>query len=133
MNRKRMPIALGAMVVLALATLLLGCGFKRQLVSIEVIPSGSNITGTGVIVDFKALGHYIHPPDTHDITDQVTWESSAPQIISIDANTGVAVSGDGCGTNILITATGYSDPNSHSGGVVVGTGTVSVTQKGNCQ
>jgi hypothetical protein len=104
------------------------CGFKRQLVSITLIPNGANINGTGVQVQFKAVGNYIHPPDSRDITTSVAWLSAAPQIVSIDAATGLATSGDGCGSGIPITATAHSDPHDSSSGIVVGTATVTVTQ-----
>lgn len=128
MKRSRIAIGLGAMVLIAVASSLMGCGFKRKLISIDVSPSGLTITGSGLQVNFTALGHYIHPPDTRDITNSVVWESAAPQIISIDPNTGVAVSGAGCGTNITITATAYSNPQTKSGTVVVGQAPVSVAQ-----
>src|SRR3977135_4176950 len=78
-----------------------GCGFKRKLVSISIIPNAANITGVGVKVQFKAVGNYVHPPDSRDITNSVVWESAAPQIVTID-QTGLATSQNGCGTNITI-------------------------------
>ena len=126
---KRRYIGLAMVAMVAVGALLLGsCGFKRQLVSIAITPDGANIQGVGVIVNFQAIGTYVHPPDTRDITNSVVWASSAPQIISIDSSTGVAVSGDGCGSNITITATSYSNPETKSGRAVVGTATASVTQ-----
>ena len=119
----------GAAVLLAVFALA-SCGFKRKLASITVIPSGANITGTGVKVQFKAVGNYVHPPDSRDITNSVIWESAAPQIVTIDQN-GLAVSQFACGTNITITATAHSDPNDSHSGVVVGTAAVGVTQPNN--
>ncbi|MFY9559393.1 MAG: Ig-like domain-containing protein [Terriglobales bacterium] len=106
------------------------CGFKRKLVSITVIPDTADIVGAGVQVQFKAIGNYVHPPDSRDITDSVAWESAAPQIVTID-QTGLATSTAGCGTKITITATGHSDPHDDSSGIVVGTASVSVTQPNN--
>ena len=128
MRQVRLRLVFGTMIALALLVAP-SCGFKRQLVSITVTPPAASITGTGVQVQFKAVGNYIHPPDSRDITDSVVWQSSAPQVISIDA-TGLATSGDVCGTNITVTATGHSDPHDSSSGVVVGTATVNVKLPG---
>jgi hypothetical protein len=127
MKRSYIGLALGALVMVAASVALPSCGFDRKLVLITVNPPGANITGAGVEVDFQALGTYIHPPETEDITNSVVWASTAPQIVSIDAKTGVAVSGTGCGTNITITATAYSNPQNNSGSIVQGTALVSVT------
>ena len=132
MNRRRAGTIGGTIILFTLAASLAGCGFKRQLVAITISPPVVNITGADVIVNFKAYGHYIHPPEVHDVTNAVTWASAAPQIVSIDPNSGVATSGAGCGSNITISATSFSFPDNHSAGVVVGTAAVSVTQVPNC-
>jgi len=68
-----------------------------KLVSITVQPP----TGTFLTPDvnsqivFTALGNYIHPPDTRDITDKVTWKTDVPQLIQIDG--GVVSPKGGCG------------------------------------
>ena len=132
MKRNFTGIVLGVVALIAVASFLPGCGFKRKLVAITVTPNGVTITGTGVIVNFKAVGSYIHPPDTRDITDLVTWESAAPQIISIDPHTGVATSGAGCGTNITINATAFSNSSAMSGTAAIGQALISVTQTPTC-
>jgi hypothetical protein len=114
------------LAILAVATLP-SCGFKRKLVSITLIPATATLGGPGVELQFQAIGNYVHPPDSRDITDSVAWGSAAPQIVTID-QTGLATSQFGCGTNITITATGHSDPHDDSSGVVVGTAAVTVTQ-----
>ena len=98
MKRSYIGLALGALVMVAASVALPSCGFDRKLVLITVNPPGANITGAGVEVDFQALGTYVHPPETEDITDSVVWASTAPKIISIDPKTGVAMSQAGCGT-----------------------------------
>jgi hypothetical protein len=103
-----------------------GCGHDQRLDSISIEPDNATITGAGLELHYTALGSYSHPPNTKDITNQVTWASSAPQIISVDQN-GVATSGLGCGTNLEITATSNTaTPRSDS--VVVGRVTVNVKQ-----
>jgi len=130
MKRTYLGLAFGALVAVGALLSLPSCGHDQQLMSITIIPTGETITGTGVIVPFMAQGNYIHPPEIRDITNSVVWASTAPQIISIIAATGVATTGDGCGTNITITATAYANPQNHSGRAVVGTAPVSVAQPG---
>jgi Bacterial Ig-like domain (group 2) len=126
MRQVRLRLLFAALMALALLVAP-SCGFKRQLVSITVIPDGATLIGTGVELQFTAIGHFIHPPDSRDITDSVAWQSAASQIVTIDA-TGLATSTAGCGTNITITATAHSDPHDNSSGVVVGTAAVTVKQ-----
>jgi hypothetical protein len=132
MKRSYVGLAMGALVLVGALSTFSSCGFDRRLVSITINPPGANITGSGIVIPFQAIGNYVHPPDQHDITDSVVWTSAAPQVISIVSNTGVATSGIDCGSNITITATSYSDPQSKTGTVVVGTAPVSVTQVPNC-
>jgi hypothetical protein len=130
---KRSYIGLALRALMAVGVLgLSSCGHDQKLISITINPSGATITGTGVVVNFQAIGTYIHPPENKDITTSVVWTSAAPQVVSIVSNTGVATSGTGCGTNITITATAYSNPQNHTGSVVVGTATVSVSHPGVC-
>ncbi len=131
MRRGRVRLTVGIMALLAVIALP-SCGFKRKLVTITLIPNMATLGGPGVELQFQAIGNYEHPPDSHDITNSVVWASAAQQIVTID-QTGLAISQDGCGTNITITATGHSDPHDSKSGVVVGTAAVTVTQPGNCQ
>lgn len=115
------------MAFLMLAVLLLpSCGFRRKLISITIIPDKATLGGPGLDLQLKAVGNYIHPPDSRDITDTATWESAAPQVISVDAH-GLATSGEACGTDITITATAHSDPHDSASGEVIGTAAITVT------
>ena len=108
-----------------------GCAHEQQLTSITVTPSDTTITGQGLELQFTALGHYIHPPESKDITSTVIWKSQADQIISFITpdKPGLATSGFGCGTNIGISAVVYSNPNNpSSGSTVIGAATVNVSQ-----
>jgi hypothetical protein len=125
-------LAMRALVMVAGLLCFPSCGFKRQLVAITINPPEATIMGAGIQVDFQAIGTYIHPPDTRIITDSVVWTSAAPQVVGIVSNTGVATSGDVCGTNITITATGHSDPHDSASGVVVGTALVNVKLPPTC-
>ncbi len=124
MKQKRISSVVAVLTLLAVVSVA-GCGFKRKLVSITVIPDGATLGGPGLTIQFKAVGSYIHPPDSRDITDSVTWESAAPEVVDIN-QTGLATSGLDCGTGITITATGHSDPGDQSSGLVIGKATVDV-------
>jgi len=123
MKSSRLPV----LAFLMLAVLLLpNCGFKRKLVSITVTPDKATLGGPGLDLQLKAVGNYIHPPDSRDLTDTVTWESAAPQVVTVDAH-GLATSGVACGTDITITATAHSDPHDSGSGLVIGTAAITVT------
>ncbi len=126
MKRSYIGLAMGVLVVVAAFLAFPSCGFDRKLVSITINPPGASIVGSGVTVNFQAIGNYIHPEDSRDITDSVVWTSAAPQVIAI-LSPGVAQSQFACGTNITITATSYSNPSNQTGSVVVGTAVVNVT------
>jgi hypothetical protein len=125
-------IFLGAAMVLVFG--IFGCGHDQELTSITVTPSDTTITGQGLELQFTAVGHYIHPPESKDITSTVIWKSQADQIISFITpdKPGLATSGSGCGTNIGISAVIYGNPNNPSAGnAVIGTATVNVNQINN--
>jgi hypothetical protein len=126
----------GLLIVLLLASP--SCGHDQQLVSISVLPQGATLTLTGpgqsLSIQFTAIGSYIHPPESKDITSRVVWSSDSPQVIDFNTpgSSGLATTtGTACGTNIGILAKVYSRPsNPPSGSVVVGTSTVNVTITG---
>lgn len=84
---------------------LLSCGHPTQLASIDVRPASVTVIGRGanITAQFNADGHFVHPVETRDITTQVKWTSTLPEVASIDSN-GVATSGLACGVT-TITAT----------------------------
>lgn len=127
-------------VLVAVAGLLLGvnsCGRDQQLVSIQIQPAvetfGSSTTpvieNAGSQVQLRALGTYIHPPVTKDITNQVTWSSNTPQMITVDSAGLVTATGESCG-GTLVSATVNTNTSagglSSSGAVVTGFMTANV-------
>ncbi len=121
MNGKWWSIA----VLVAVAGMLLGvnsCGHSQQLVSIQVQPPVQTIgTSTtpiiqdaGVQVQLRALGTYIHPPVTKDITSDVTWSSNTPQMFTVNSTGLLTATGNSCGAT-LVSAT--VSTNSSSGGI----------------
>src|SRR5205085_416772 len=85
MNRCYVRLALSIVVVVAVSNLL-SCMHERKLVSIVVHPADTTFPTPDptVQVVFTALGNYIHPPDTRDITDKVTWKTDVPQLLQVN-------------------------------------------------
>ena len=136
MNRKWFSIAALLFVAIVLLNLS-SCARSQQLVGITVTPQGSTITlgavGEQISTQFTALGSYIHPPETKDVTSKVVWTTDSPTIIALDPNQPglVTTTGEGCGTNLGVTATIYSNPsNPSAGSAVVGTSTMNVSFAG---
>jgi len=126
---------------LAIVVLLVGlnsCGHEQQLVSISIQPQteifgASNIpvsASAGATVQLRAIGNYIHPPVSKDITNQVVWNSNTPQMVTVDAATGlITVTGLACGDTLIsaTVTTNHSIGNvSSSGALVTGNMTASV-------
>ena len=135
MNGKWWSIA----VLVAVAGMLLGvnsCGHSQQLVSIQIQPSletfgASNIPvqdDFGLTVQLRALGTYIHPPVTKDITSQVTWASNDTQMMTVDSTGLLTVTGVSCG-GTLVSATVHT--NTSSGGLSSSGAIVTVYMTGN--
>src|SRR5579864_9053143 len=131
---------LSVVILAAVAGLLLGvnsCGRSQELVGIQVQPSSetfgaSNIpvaADAGLNVQLRALGSYIHPPVTKDITSQVTWTSNTPQMVTVDANGVITATGLACGGTIISATivTNHSDAAiSSTGALVTGSMTANV-------
>jgi Divergent InlB B-repeat domain len=113
------------------------CGRSQQLVSIEVQPNvytfgASNIPvqdNAGSAVQLRALGSYIHPPVTKDITNEVTWVSSTTQMMTVNSTGLLTATGLACGST-LVSATLRTNTSaggiSSSGTIVTGSMTGNV-------
>jgi Bacterial Ig-like domain (group 2) len=113
------------------AVLLLSCGRDQELVSIQIQPAsvtfGSStvpvIDNAGAQSQLQALGSYIHPPVTKDITNQVTWSSNTPQMMTVDSSGLLTVTGLACGTatvSATVTTNKSAGGISSSGAIVTG-------------
>jgi len=131
---------LSMVVLVAAAGTLLGlnsCAHDQQLVSIEVQPTVETVgtTNTPVLQDagfqvqLRALGTYIHPPVTKDITNDVTWESNTVQMFTVTSTGLLTATGESCGAT-LVSATVNTNRSSgglsSSGAVVTGYMTANV-------
>jgi len=130
-------LGIAALVVIGgLLWSIASCGRSQQLVSIEVQPNvytfgASNIPvadNAGLAVQLRALGSYIHPPVTKDITDQVAWVSSTTQMMTVNATGLLTATGVTCGTT-LVSAT--LQTNSSAGGISSGGAVVTGSMTGN--
>ncbi len=104
---------------------LLSCSSGQQLETITITPS-AEIFGAPdptANVQLRALGAYVHPPATKDLTNQVTWASNTPQVVIVN-NTGLlSPAGIGCGGAIVSATLKTNDPTDN---VVVGMMTATV-------
>lgn len=104
--------------VLGAAVVALSCARNHDLQSISVTPSqetlgiacGSPGVPTTCIptTAYRAIGHYIHPQGDVDITSEVTWSTSNPDLITFADPSQPNVlypTGIGCGTNLIVQAT----------------------------
>jgi hypothetical protein len=76
MKRSYIGLALGALVAVGAVLCLPSCGHDQKLVSLAIQPTTFTFlepypTGTE---QYTAVGTYIHPPATMDVTNQATWK-----------------------------------------------------------
>ena len=119
---------LSAAMLIAMLILVDGCGHDRKLVSIAVQPPTVFFLTPDSRLNFQltALGTYIHPPETIDITNTVVWKSDSTGLVTIDKAGVVAPAGNGeCGI-ANITASSYTSSGNTAGNVVLGTATITV-------
>ena len=115
----------GALLLLSLALPLTSCVNSPSLTSISISPTSMNFGGAGLTAQLIAIGSYTHPghpAETKDITNQVTWLSSASQCVTV-SSTGMLTSGANNCSGIVITAKAPGFP-----GVITANMTVNVTQ-----
>lgn len=121
--------SVGAVVGLTCLMAALSCARDQQLVSIEIQPAkedfgASNIpvaADAGLSVQLRALGHYIHPPVTKDITNEVVWGSNDPQMVIVNSTGLLTAVGGSCGSSLVSATvnTNSSTGNRTSSGALV--------------
>jgi hypothetical protein len=126
--RSRCALALALSACLGTS---MSCGHDQQLVGITVTPDTETFGAAsipvaddaGLSVQLRALGQYIHPPVTKDITDKVTWSSNTPDIAVVNSTGLLSATGLGCG-GAIISATVLKNSSdgglSSSGAIVTG-------------
>ena len=124
-------------LVCAVVFLIPSCGHEQQLTGITIQPAietfgASNIpvsADAGLNVQLKAYGSYIHPPVTKDITNQVSWSSNTPQMVTVNSTGLITATGEACGGTIIsatVTKNSSDGGISSSGAVVTGSMTANV-------
>lgn len=121
MNGKWLSV-IALVVVAGVLLTVSSCGRDQQLVSIQIQPSVETfgqsdiqvILDAGLQVQLRALGTYIHPPVTKDITNEVTWSSNDTQMMTVSSTGLLTATGGSCGTT-LVSAT--LTTNTSSGGL----------------
>jgi hypothetical protein len=114
--------SVGVAAVLGFLLAMLSCAHDQQLESITIKPDTENFgqADPALNVQLRALGTYIHPPVTKDITDQVTWASNTPNMVTVNSTGLLAPAGLACG-NALVSATVTTN---HSTGNLGSTGAI---------
>ena len=112
----------------------LSCAHDQELQSIEIRPASQSFGATnipvildaGLQVQLRALGHYIHPPVTKDITNEVTWASSDTQMVTVNSAGLISATGNVCGASIIsATLKTNSDASGRSSSGAIVTGSMS--------
>ncbi len=124
--------AVGLITASVLFVGLSSCGRDMQLSTIAIQPpietfGASNIPvdlDAGLNVQLRALGNYIQPPVTKDITSQVTWASNDTQMVTVTPTGLLTATGLACG-NSLVSAT-ITTNHSSMGAIVTGYMTANV-------
>jgi hypothetical protein len=136
MSWKQYRFSLAAFAILCLVELP-SCGHDQQLVDISIQPATETFgaatipvsADAGLNVQLRALGDYIHPPVTKDITDQVTWASNDTQMVTVSSTGLLTATGVACGSS-LVSATVNTNKStgnlSSSGAIVTGYMTANV-------
>jgi hypothetical protein len=135
MNRRWWSVVVlvvGGVLLLSLSS----CARDQKLVSIALQPSaGFVFEGFGAQGQFTALGTYIHPPETKDITDKVVWSLNIANFGTLTQTGQLTYTrADDCGSG-EVSATVYSNPaNPTAGSVVVASAPVKGAKDGvaNC-
>lgn len=124
--RGMMSLVIGASLIASLS-----CARDQQLVSISIVPEtqtfgAANIpvpADAGLSVQLRALGTYIHPPVTKDITSQVAWTTDdvSAQMVTVSPTGVLKAVGGACGSSLVFATvtTNHSVGNRSSQGAII--------------
>jgi hypothetical protein len=106
------PRYLAGSLLFGLALTLMGCD-SPSLVAITITPNIQVFSfNAGLTAQFTATGTFDqgnHPKTTQNITDEVTWASSSPQVATISSSGLVTSTGIAYGTtNITASMNGFT-------------------------
>jgi hypothetical protein len=128
MKRSYIGLALSALVMVGAVLSLPSCGNQKKLVSLQVQPGLATYPSPdSSSVDFSAIGTFIHPPSTQNLTTTVTWSTDVPDLLTLNSGGvagAVAPSGVGCGiAQVIATA---KEGTGGSANILIGFATVTV-------
>jgi hypothetical protein len=131
MKRSYIGLALGALVAIGVVLSLPSCGHDQKLVSLQILPQTFTFLtpDTSAQEQFTAIGTYIHPPVTKDITKQVMWSVDFANVVTMNQGLVSPFGQGGCGgVDIVATA---PEGTGGAGNIVVGTATAIVDDPAN--
>jgi len=119
-------------ILVGAAGLVLSCGHGQILESITVQPQtetfGSSTTPVdedkGLQVQLMAVGNYLYPPGTKDLTNEVTWSSNTPQMVTVNSTGLLTATGEACGSAVVTATTPANGSGSNA--IVIGSMTANV-------
>jgi hypothetical protein len=140
MKRKSLGKWISLFGLIGAAALLLNmasCAHSQELVGIQIQPNSETIgdtdiplnQDTGQQVQLRALGSYIHPDVTKDITDQAVWNSNDTQMFTVSSTGLLTATGGACGSTLVsatVTTNSTQGGESASGALITGYMTASV-------
>jgi hypothetical protein len=107
MKRSYIGLALGALVAVGAVLSLPSCGHDQKLVSLQILPQTFTFLtpDTMATEQFTAIGTYIHPPATKDITKQATWSVDFANVVTMNQGLVSPFGQGGCGgVDVMATA-----------------------------
>ena len=121
--------SVGALALIGLLVALSSCAHDQQLVSITIAPTEETFgdatiplnLDAGLSVQLRAIGTYVHPPVTKDITSQVQWGSDDIQMVTVNPTGLITATGNACGSTLIAATvnTNRSTGNRSSSGAIV--------------
>jgi len=110
MKRRHIGLAMGAMMVLGAALSLPSCGHDQKLVSLTIQPAAFTFLEPyspppgNATEQYRAIGTYIHPPATIDVTSQATWKIDDGVVTMSSGNISATLPEGTGGSSNIVTA-----------------------------
>lgn len=128
MNRKWLGKWIGMVSLVVAGVWLLNlssCARSQQLTGITVSPSSFTFLtpSKALVTNYTAIGTFIHPPESKDITALVTWNVDFQGMVTINAG---AVSPTGTECGVANISASYDKGTGPNGAIVIGYATVTV-------
>jgi len=120
-------LAFGALVAVGAVLSLPSCGNDKKLVSIDIQPAAFTFLVPAGTEQYTAIGTYIHPPSTQDVTSRATWKVD-DGVVTINA--GLASPAPGfCGGGDI--SASLPEGTGGASNIVIGRATVTVDDPSN--